>query len=120
MIGRVPAQCINRLANAPGRPGTAPGAVNDPDLEARTRPVIRAVVGDEGLGVSTEVVPGFSEDFGHFQAVTPGVMYWLGVSNSASGTVGMPHSPDYFADEGAIRVGARVMSAVILNELEHE
>ncbi len=103
---------------AAGLPGTAPGAVNDPELEGRTRPVIRAVVGQENLHVSTTVVPGFSEDFGHFQAVTPGVMYWLGVSNGEKGTRGMPHDPAYVADPGAIRVGVRVMSAILLSELE--
>jgi len=50
--------------------------------------------------------------------VAPGVMYWLGVSNSAKGTTGMPHSPDYVADEGAILLGARTMAAVMLHYLE--
>ena len=52
------------------------------------------------------------------QQEIPGVMYWLGVSNSEAGTVGMPHSPGYVADEGAILVGATAMSAVLLDYLE--
>jgi len=44
-------------------------------------------------------------------------MYFLGVSNTAKGTRGMPHSPDYVADEGAIQVGARAMLAVMLERM---
>lgn len=98
----------------------APGATNDGPLELRSRGVIRAVVGREQLVVTTTVVPGFSEDFGHFQAVAPGVMFWLGVSNPERGTVGSPHSPDYVADDGAIHVGASVASALLLAELERK
>jgi len=120
-IGTKPGVLLGSRGNAEdiaaGMPGTAPGAVNDPDLEMRTRPVIRAVVGGDNLHVSTSVVPGFSEDFGHFQARTPGVMYWLGVSSEAKGTVGLPHDPDYVADEDAIAVGVRVMSAILLAEM---
>jgi hypothetical protein len=44
-------------------------------------------------------------------------MYFLGVSNPVTGTVGMPHAPTYVADDGAILVGARGMAAVILDRL---
>ncbi|MDZ4805475.1 MAG: amidohydrolase [Candidatus Eisenbacteria bacterium] len=103
---------------AAGVPGTAPGVTNDADLESRTRDVIRSVVGTDNLFVLTSVTPGFSEDFGHFQARIPGVMYYLGVSNTPAGTAGMPHAADYVADEASILVGARVMSALVLNELQ--
>ncbi|HUV36324.1 MAG TPA: hypothetical protein VMX58_05245, partial [Patescibacteria group bacterium] len=58
-----------------------------------------------------------SEDFGFFQDEVPGVMYYLGVSNSARGWIGMPHTPQYVADEESIFVGARVMFAVMLDYL---
>jgi len=51
-----------------GRPGSAPGVTNDPALESRSRSVIRSVVGADNLIELTRVTPGFSEDFGHFQA----------------------------------------------------
>ena len=44
-------------------------------------------------------------------------MFFLGVSNPDEGWVGMPHSPDYVADEESIFVGARAMSAVFLDFL---
>lgn len=103
---------------AAGAPGTAPGATNHPELELRSRAVVRAVVGADHLAISQSPVSGFSEDFGHYQALTPGVMMWLGVVGATPGAVGLPHHPAYLADEGAIGVGARVALALLLAELE--
>ncbi|HEX7880784.1 MAG TPA: hypothetical protein VF720_15330, partial [Candidatus Eisenbacteria bacterium] len=69
------------------------------------------------LVVMTETIPGFSEDFGHFQARIPGVMYLLGVSDSTEGLRGMPHDDAYAASDRSIRVGARVMAALVLDTL---
>lgn len=94
------------------------GVYNDPDLERWSRAPIRTAIGAEGLVPMQGVLPAFSEDFGFFQDSAPGVMYWLGVSNPAAQTVGMPHSSDFVADEGAILVGARAMAAVLLAYLD--
>jgi metal-dependent amidase/aminoacylase/carboxypeptidase family protein len=93
------------------------GIANDPTLEEKGRGVLRAVIGADQFVPVTRVVPAFSEDFGSFQSVVPGVMFWLGVANAKKGIPGMPHSPDYVADEDAILVGARAMSAVLLDAL---
>ena len=69
---------------------------------------------------ATAAEPAFSEDFGFFQDAVPGVFWFLGVNNSAKGTVGMPHSPNYVADEGAILVAARAMTAVMLDRLKNQ
>jgi metal-dependent amidase/aminoacylase/carboxypeptidase family protein len=100
------------------RQRTIAGVINDPDLEGRSRAPIRAVVGNSGLVPTQGVYPAFSEDFGFFEDEAPGVMFWLGVSNPEKGTVGIPHSPAYVADDGAILVGARTMAAVLLDYLE--
>jgi amidohydrolase len=94
-----------------------PDMVNDPDLVRSTLATIRAVVG-VGLLEVNEITPYFSEDFAFYQQTVPGAMYWLGVSNAALGTVGMPHSPDYVADEESIFVGAKTMTAVIIDYME--
>lgn len=94
------------------------GAFNDPELEKSTHETIRGVVGEDALVPLTTVIPMFSEDFGSFQDEAKGVMYFLGVSNTEKGIVGMPHSPGYVADEDSISVGARTMAAVILDYLE--
>lgn len=93
------------------------GVTNDSSLVSRANTSIRSVLGDEAVLQLQGVPPAFSEDFGSFQDEVPGVMYFLGVSNPATGTVGMPHSPDYVADEGAILVGAKAMTAVFLDWL---
>jgi metal-dependent amidase/aminoacylase/carboxypeptidase family protein len=95
-----------------------PDMVNDPGLVRSTLGSIRAIVGPDGLIESNTVTPYFSEDFALYQQHIPGAMYWLGVSNSELGTVGMPHSPDFVADEEAIFVGAKVMAAVLIDYLK--
>ena len=93
------------------------GVVNDPELTEHARASVGRIVGDENVVALDSLVPAFSEDFGSFQDVVPGVMFFLGVSNSEKGTVGMPHSPGYVADEEAIFVGAKAMAAVIVDRL---
>jgi amidohydrolase len=94
------------------------GIDNDPDLTARASAVAESVLGQGSVLPVPAVVPGFSEDFGSFQAKVPGVMFFLGVSNPEKGIAGMPHSPGYAADDDAIVVGARAMAAVLLDFLE--
>jgi metal-dependent amidase/aminoacylase/carboxypeptidase family protein len=96
---------------------TIAGVTNDPALVVRGNAAIAAALGPAAVRPITRVVPVFSEDFGSFQEQVPGVMYFLGVSNTAAGTRGMPHAPDYVADEGAILVGARAMVAVMLERM---
>jgi len=93
------------------------GAANDPALEAASLAPLRSILGEDGIVVIENVPTQFSEDFGSFQEQVPGVMYYLGVSNSEKGWVGLPHSPGYVADEGSIEVGARAMAAVMLEFL---
>jgi amidohydrolase len=93
------------------------GVFSDPELVRTTYPAIRAAIGDDGLVVSGGVGPAFSEDFGFFLDHAPGAMYWLGVANPERGTTGMPHAPDYVADEDAIQIGARAMASVLLDYL---
>ncbi|MBT8401734.1 MAG: amidohydrolase [Rhodothermia bacterium] len=94
------------------------GVTNDNDLTTRAVKVAAGVLGEGNVILLTQYVPAFSEDFGSFQEVTPGTMFFLGVSNEAKGWVGMPHSPDYVADDEAIFVGARTMAAVMLDALD--
>jgi amidohydrolase len=96
---------------------TTPGVTNDAAIEQEARGPLRTVVGDAGLVLLPGIPAMFSEDFGFFQDEAPGVMYFLGVSNSSKGWLGLPHSPQYMADEESIFVGARGMAAVILSRL---
>jgi metal-dependent amidase/aminoacylase/carboxypeptidase family protein len=93
------------------------GVTNAPALVTQGNAAIAGVLGDSAVRLLSTVLPAFSEDFGSFQERVPGVMYFLGVSNAAQGTEGMPHTPNYVADEGAILIGARAMTAVLLARL---
>lgn len=95
----------------------APGVTNDGELVRRALASIRAALGDGALIQVRNVLPAFSEDFGHMQADIPGAMFFLGVSNQSRGWQGFPHSPNYVADEEAISVGARAMTRIMLDYL---
>jgi len=60
------------------------------------------------------------EDFARFLQRVPGAMFLLGVGNRQRGILGAPHFPDFDADEGAILVGTRAMSVLMLRRLEAE
>jgi metal-dependent amidase/aminoacylase/carboxypeptidase family protein len=72
--------------------------------------VARAEQAPRAIAVSLATVPTRRRD-------QPGVFYFLGVASAKKGWNGMPHSPDYVADESALRVGARAMVAVLLDRL---
>ena len=93
------------------------GVTNDASLVTLANDGITAFAPDVEIRVSSGAVPMFSEDFGSFQAQVPGAMYFLGVSNPETGTVGMPHSPNYVADDASIAVGTRVMLAAMFTRL---
>lgn len=93
------------------------GVTNDTALTTRAVAAIQSTLGEPSVRLVTSIVPAFSEDFGSFQNVVPGVFFFLGVSNAAKGWVGMPHTAGYVADEAAIGIGARAMAAVLLERL---
>lgn len=99
------------------QPGSVAGVTNDPALVDRSLAALRSLASDVTVSTVGSVIPAFSEDFGSFQRRGPGMMYFLGVSNPATGTTGMPHSPDYVADDRSISVGARVIVASMLASL---
>ena len=101
-------------------PAAIAGVTNDDELTKSAVESVGSVVGSDSVVSLTTLVPAFSEDFGSFQQQVPGVMFFLGVSNSEKGIVGMPHSPGYVADEESIFVGAKAMAAVILDRLTAE
>ena len=93
------------------------GVTNEKSLVTLANDGIAAFAPEVEIRVSGGAVPMFSEDFGSFQAQVPGVMYFLGVSNPEAGTVGMPHTPNYVADDASIAVGTRVMLAAMFTRL---
>ncbi len=90
----------------------APGVTNDPALYARSVAHLTAVMGPTAFAELSAPPQGFSEDFGAFQALVPGVFFFLGAGSTA-----MPHSPGFVIDEAAIAVGVRAMAAVVVGAL---
>lgn len=96
----------------------APGVTNHSEITRAAQASIRAALGDDALVQVRGVSPAFSEDFGRMQDVVPGAMFFLGVSNETRNWVGMPHSPDYVADEEAIAIGSRAMARIMLDRMQ--
>jgi len=94
------------------------GVNNDPVTVQATAEAITSLNPSINLGMDADIFPAFSEDFGSFQQEVPGVMYFLGVNNTAKGTIGFPHTPSYIADDSAISVGTRAMLAASLALME--
>jgi metal-dependent amidase/aminoacylase/carboxypeptidase family protein len=95
----------------------APGVTNDAALFARSKQRLIAALGPDAF-VDLDAPPaGFSEDFGEFQKLMPGVFFFLGLSNTSKGLRAMPHSPEFNVDEAGIAFGIRAMAVVVIGEL---
>jgi amidohydrolase len=90
---------------------------NEPKLVEETLPTIRRIVGDQNVLSIKPFMP--AEDFSYFQKVSPGFYYFLGVGNRARGINAPWHTADFDIDEESLVVGAKVMSNVLLDYLDH-
>lgn len=102
------------------KPNDLPGVVNNAALTRRAVNVARSVLGQEAVVYTDTLLPAFSEDYGHFLNQTPGMMFFLGVSNQEKGWNGFPHAPNYVADEESIFIGAKTMGSIMLDYLSAE
>lgn len=92
-----------------------PVTTNNPELTRRMLPTLERVAG-EGL-VETPRITG-AEDFSFFQNEIPGMFFFLGVASDDPAMVHPNHSPRFFADERALPLGVRAMTALTLDYLE--
>ncbi|WP_373303450.1 hypothetical protein [Streptomyces viridiviolaceus] len=88
-----------------------PAMVCSPELSAAAAH-LRGVLGAHAVTVQHAAFPFNGEDFALFVQRVPGAMFILGVANPDAGHNGIPHSPDFAADEHAIGVGVRSMAGV--------
>lgn len=95
----------------------APGVTNHDALYGAARTDLTRVMGEAAFFELQDPPPGFSEDFGAFQAEVPGVFFFLGMGNAEAGLDAMPHSPGFVVDEDAIPFGVRAMAAVVIGRL---
>ncbi|WP_299571414.1 amidohydrolase [uncultured Shewanella sp.] len=94
-----------------------PVTVNNPKLVADMRPVIRSVVGEDNL-IEPGLITG-AEDFSYYALETPGLFYFLGVTPEGKdpATVASNHSPSFYVDESALKVGVQTMTQIALTAL---
>lgn len=97
----------------PGYPVT----VNNPELVSKMRPVIASVVGDNML-IEPGLITG-AEDFSYYALETPGMFFFLGVTPADQdiNNVTSNHSPAFYVDESALKVGVQTMTQIALTAL---
>jgi amidohydrolase len=92
----------------------APATINNLELTRSSVPALERAV---GKGRVTLIPPAMgSEDFSFFSNEVPGFYFRLGQVKPGT-TSGDHHTPTYLADDGAIPVGIKAMSQVIVNYL---
>jgi amidohydrolase len=91
-----------------------PVTVNDSALAARFDPVLRRVVGTEEVLIRPPITG--AEDFSYFAQQVPGFYLFIGVVPPGK-VSGGHHTPTFYADDQAIPIAMRVMSALVLNGL---
>lgn len=85
---------------------------NDPDLYRRMAPTLRRVAGDGFIEAQQTTT---AEDFSYFANEVPGLFLFLGVAPDDPKLVYPNHSPRFYADEGALPVGVRALTALTLD-----
>lgn len=92
-----------------------PVTINDPGLTAQMLPVLRSVAGESNV-VEDGLVMG-AEDFSFYAQQVPGLLFWLGVTPPEIDVADAPsnHSPLFFVDESALKLGVRSLSRLTIN-----
>ena len=90
---------------------------NDETLTERMLPTMRRIAGADRVNV-VPLRTG-AEDFSFYQEKVPGFFFFLGVTPNGQNPETVPgnHSPLFFADEGALPIGVRALSASALDWL---
>ena len=92
----------------------APATINDLELGERMQPTLQRAVAEGNL-VSVEAVMG-GEDFSFFSNEIPGFYFWLGVREPGTTSGGL-HTPTMRAGDGAVEVGVRAMTGLVVDYL---
>ena len=90
---------------------------NDSTLTARMLPTLQRVVGVEKVNIAPLMTT--AEDFSFYQERVPGLYFFLGVTPAGQDPTKVPtnHSPLFFADEGALPIGVRLISGLAVDYL---
>ena len=89
---------------------------NDESLTERMLPTLRRVAGTSNVLLG-EKITGY-EDFSYYQQRIPGFFYFIGITPPGSGKAAPNHSPRFFVDESALRLGVHSLAQLALDYLE--
>ncbi|MEO8140806.1 MAG: amidohydrolase, partial [Gemmatimonadota bacterium] len=91
-----------------------PVTVNDSVLATRFRPILERVVGSDHI---RQALPHTgAEDFSYYAREVPGFFFFVGVVPKGK-VSGGHHTPTFYADDQAIPVAMRAMTALVVNAL---
>ncbi|MBW8312731.1 MAG: amidohydrolase [Rhizobium sp.] len=104
------------VAQVPDTKGN-PVTVNHPGLTARVLPSLEKAVGAHNV-VEMDLTMG-AEDFSFYANEVPGFFFFVGATPAGQDALKAPsnHSPEFFLDEQALKVGTRAMLQVALDYL---
>jgi amidohydrolase len=90
--------------------------VNDEELTGRMLPVLERAADGQ---VRRSLPVGASEDFSVFAQQAPGLFVFLGITpeDQDPARAAPNHSPNFFVDESALKVGARTLATLAVNFL---
>ncbi len=94
-----------------------PAMVCSPELSLAAAAHLREGFGPDAVTVLHAAFPFNGEDFALFLRQVPGAMFLLGVADPDAGINGVPHAPDFAADERALRVGVQAMAGFLARRL---
>jgi amidohydrolase len=102
------------VAQVPDTKGN-PVTVNHPALTARMVPSLETAVGAQNV-VEMDLNMG-AEDFSYYAREVPGFFFFVGATPKGQDALKAPsnHSPEFFLDEEALKVGTRAMLQVLLD-----
>jgi amidohydrolase len=89
-----------------------PVTVNDPDMVETLKKVASAMFGDQSL-TEMPIVMG-SEDFSFYQQKVPGVIFFLGMADSQKGTDAEHHNPTFKTNDGVLKKGVALLTALVM------
>lgn len=91
-----------------------PSVINDPRLSMRMADQLRKTMGLENVSELPPTMGG--EDFAYFSNEIPGFFFRLGVEKPGTTSGGL-HTPTMTADSGAVPVGMKAMTGLVLEYL---
>ncbi|MGL6160817.1 M20 family metallopeptidase [Microbulbifer sp.] len=96
-----------------------PVTVNDPALTQAVLPTLRAAAGGKRV-IEVPKITG-AEDFSYFANAVPGFYYFLGVTPAGedAATAASNHSPEFYVDESALKVGTRAITQLALDYMDN-